>query len=256
MTYDQYIQNPMGIANSVISNREMYRQNYTKRWDIINLRENGEIKYKLYKADKGVYYAYIKVPSEAVKNFYYDVLIKFIPPKDAAKAIGNSLKDYEVQFYSNDPAFVYTFAHAFIKNNLFIKELAHKMSREAIRKAAVEKNPSNQVGYVKSLYFAFLIMNRRGLFNKLKYVNKLYMQELNENIMHADQKIAERQEAGHKSKKANYTAKELTSGKHDAISQAKALAHGVSTTKIVNRVKHKVGLRDNKIKTVKTTKKI
>ena len=31
MTFDQYIQNAMGIKNAVISNREMYRTMYTEK---------------------------------------------------------------------------------------------------------------------------------------------------------------------------------------------------------------------------------
>lgn len=259
MTFDQYIQNPMGIANSVISNREMYRTMYRQKWDVINLREHGEVKYKLYKTDKSVYYAYLKIPSEAIKNFYYDVVIKFTPPDDKGKAIGNSLKEYNVQFFSNDPAFVYTFAHAFIKNGLFIKELSHKMSKQAITKAATEKNPSNQVGYVKSLYFAYIIMTRRGLFNKLQYVNKLNVQELNENIMHADQKIAERQEAAiqksrNNRKKIDIDKDELKSKHYNIGTQIKHTATGVTATKMVNKVKNTVN-KNNTIKTVKTTKR-
>ena len=75
MTFDQYIQNPMGIANSVMSNREMYRSMYSMKLDAIMVREMGKIDYKLYK-DKNSYYAYIKVPSEVVEKFYYDVVIE------------------------------------------------------------------------------------------------------------------------------------------------------------------------------------
>ena len=48
MTYDEYIQNPMGKKNAVMSNREMYRLMYTNKWNAIKLRENGFIKYELY----------------------------------------------------------------------------------------------------------------------------------------------------------------------------------------------------------------
>ena len=47
---------------------------------------------------------------------------------------------------------------------MFIKELKDVMSKEAIKKVAQEKNPSNQVGYVKSLYFAYLIFKKENIF--------------------------------------------------------------------------------------------
>ena len=192
MTFDQYIQNPMGIKNAVISNREMYRTMYTDKLNKILVREASKVEYYLYKS-KSAYYAHIKVPSEVVPKFTYDVVIKFTEPK---AIVDMSLKKFDVQFYSNDPAFVYTFAHAFISNNLFIPELKDKMSKEAIRKVAKEKNPTNQVGYVKSLYFAYLIMQQRGLFSKALYVEIYNEAKLKSMIMHADKKIADRTEAG------------------------------------------------------------
>ena len=193
MTFDQYIQNPMGIKNAVISNREMYRTMYTDKLNKILVREASKIEYYLYKS-RSAYYCHIRVPSEVVPKFTYDVVIKFTEPNKAI--VDTTVKRYDVKFYSNDPAFVYTFAHAFMSNDLFIPELKGKMSKEAIKKVAKEKNPTNQVGYVKSLYFAYLIMQQRGLFRKALYVERYDEKILKSKIMHADKKIADREEAG------------------------------------------------------------
>lgn len=193
-TFDQYIQNPMGKANAVISNREMYRGMYSLRLDTIMVREMGKVDYHLYKDGDDKYIAYIKVPSEVVEKFYYDVIIEFTPTKDTKKS-SKSLKDYKVRFYSNDPAFVFTFAHAFIKNDMFIKDFEDKMSKKAVKQVAKTKNPLDTVGYVKSLYFAYLIMERFNLFAKVLYRDKYNKKSVKNNVMHADQKIALRQEA-------------------------------------------------------------
>lgn len=199
MSFDDYIQNPMGKENAVISNRSMYRDLYKAKLDKILVRENGKIEHKCYSIGLK-YMCYLKIPSEVVPDFYYDVLIEFTPPKKLAH--GGSLKDFNVKFYSNDPSFVYTFAHAFIKNKLFIEAYADKMSKEAIDRVAKEKNPNNQVGYVKSLYFAYLFMQSRGLFNKLRYADPYSETVVKRHIMHADEKIKARQEAASaKSKK-------------------------------------------------------
>lgn len=193
MTFDDYIQNPMGRENAVISNRNMYRDLYKAKLDKILVRENGKIEYHCYAIGKK-YMCYLKIPSEVVPKFYYDVLIEFSPSK---KLVGSgSLKDYNVRFFSNDPSFVFTFAHAFLKNGLFINNFSDKMSEKAIKEVAKEKNPKNQVGYVKSLYFAYLIMQSRGLFSKLKYVDPYSEIMVKRSIMPADKKIKERQEAG------------------------------------------------------------
>lgn len=192
MTFDQYIQNPMGKDNAVISNRTMYRNLYQEKLDKILVREAGNIAIKAYHVGKR-YICYLKIPSEVVPKFYYDVLIEFRKPKEGTD--GNSLKNYYVRFWSNDPSFVYTFTHAFIKNDLFIKDFSDKMSKKAIKERAVEKNPSDQVGYVKSIYFAYLIMIKRGYFSKVRYTDRYSESALKREIEHADKKIKDRQEA-------------------------------------------------------------
>ena len=47
MTFDEYINNPMGIKSAVISNREMYRKMYTEKFDKVMVREVGKMDYQL-----------------------------------------------------------------------------------------------------------------------------------------------------------------------------------------------------------------
>lgn len=253
MTYEQYIQNPMGIANAVISNRNMYRELYIKKLDKILVREMGKIDYKLFKS-KSKYYVYIKIPSEVIEKFYYDVVIEFTEPKEKS-LIDMTLKNYTVKFYSNDPSFVYTFAHAFIKNNMFINELKNVMSPEAIKRVATEKNPSNQVGYVKSLYFAYLILKRENIFEKKKFIlaKDLNWKDLEKSIMPANLKIAQRQQAAYdkaaqKKKKAAQLEKIRRDVLQKEIPLMKKAVQQTSATKIVKNI--------NKVKNVKKTKKI
>lgn len=193
MKFDEYISNPMGKKNAVFGNREMYRNLYTGKLDKIMVRELGKVNYELY-TGKTEFYVHFKIPSEVVPNFYYDTVIMFYT-NDENILSNRTLKDYDVKFYSNDPSFVYTFAHAFLENDLFIRDLVPRMSKEAIKKVATEKNPRNEVGYVKSIYFAYLLANRHGLFNKVKYESygkKYNKRILLNNIIHADEKIESR----------------------------------------------------------------
>lgn len=252
MTFDQYIQNPMGIANSVISNREMYRNMYMLKLDTIMVREMGKIDYHLYK-DKGKdrYYAHIKVPSEVVEKFYYDVVIEFIPQKGAKPS--KSLKDYYVRFYSNDPAFVFTFAHAFIKNKMFIMEYTDKMSKEAVKKKAVTKNPMDTVGYVKSLFFAYLIMKRFNLFEKILYIDKYNEKHVKQNIMNADAKIALRTEAGQELSTKEKRAKAAAARKKRADEIPQEIK--TKSTKMTGNIRATKTVKNGK-SAVKTTNKI
>ena len=206
MTFEQYIQNPMGVKSAVLTNRKMYQNMYEQKWDAIRVRENGTIIYKLYKVkDKEDYYIHFKIPSEVVPKFYYDVIIRFylVPGKSSNKG-EPTLINYESQFYSNDPSFVYTFAHAFKENNLLIKDLEPKMSKLALKTKAEMRNPHDDIGYVKALYFAYLEMKKDRLFNKVIWNNNsvVYNKSIwNNTVTHADDKVKDRQEKGEAIKK-------------------------------------------------------
>lgn len=249
MTFDQYIQNPMGVSNAVIHGREMYRNMYSEKLNLILVREAGKINYNCYKT-KDKYYVYIKVPSELVPEFYYDVLVEFTPPKDKKIRDSKTVREYDARFYSNDPSFVFTFAHAFIDHDMFIKQYKDKMSKQAIKEKAKAKNALNIVGYVKSLYFAYLIMSKYGLFNKIKYIEKYNEKFVKSMIMHADQKIALRQEAGQtENKKARQKAREekrkIEQNKQDLVQPGM-----IKKTNNIRKT-NVIGKSNNRVKTTK-----
>jgi len=198
ITLDQYIVNPMGIKNSVYSNKEMYRQLYVEKLDKILVREVGNVKYSLFYDKDGSYYILMKIPSEVLKDFYYDTVIMFYT-NDETIRLQRTLKNYFVKFYSNDPSFVYTFAHAMLKNDLFIRDLVPRMSKEAVQKVAAQKNPKSEVGYVKSLYFEYLLITNYNLLQKIKFESegKPYdKKSFLALITHADIKVQDRQVKG------------------------------------------------------------
>lgn len=259
MTLEQYILNPMGKTNAVLnaSVRETIRRDYMNRFDTIFLRENGRIEYHLYKDDKSnTYWAHIKVPSEAVKKFYYDVVFKFYTD-EKVKGFGEDLLKYKVNFYSNDPAFVFTYAHVFIRNNIFIKELLSKMSKDAIRKSPKDRNPTNDIGYVKAIYFAYLLIQNKKLNKKSRFeaeCNKLDLAQLLSVIEHADSKVAKRQEeeknVSHK-KKIRLDEKTAKNFMKNLKQDAGTGRIEVTTTKRVSSIKNV-----NSGKRVARTKKI
>ncbi len=252
MTFEEYIRNPMGDKSTVMTHREMYRNLYTTKYENVMVRESNKVDYIIYK-DKNKYYVYIKVPSEVVPKFYYDVVIKFTPAKGLSSA-SNNLKDYNVQFFSNDPAFVFTFAHAFKKVDLFIEELSVRMSKKALKEKPKEKNPKEEISYVKSLYFAYLIMKDKGLFNKLiidpksiKYNEKGLISQ----IMPADQKIEERQEKGREIQAATKADKARTEDeikrdiKHIGDEANSSNSGGVRKIKKIGNLGGSIGMKNN-----------
>lgn len=201
MTFDQYIVNPLGKRNAVLSaiTRESIRKDYTNRFNNILLRENGKISYYKYKTSNNNYIIHIKIPSEVVKKFYYDVVIRFFTDENVSDA-GRSLDKYNIQVFSNDPAFVFTHAYVFKQNDLFFDALTSKMGKRPLKQSPDITNPSKQLAYVKSIYFAYLFMKNRNLFKIISWADaaKYDQKTLLQNVMSADEKIALRQEEGKK----------------------------------------------------------
>lgn len=199
MTFQQYIDNPMGKRNAVFSQRDLYRAMYVEKFDKLLLREAGKIDYTLYIDKKKDRYAiHIKIPSETVKDFYYDAVILFYT-NDAAVHASPNLQGYNVKFFSNDPAFVFTYLRVFLKHDLFLEDLKPKASKMALTKDPKEKNPYEVPGYSKILYFAFIYMKAKNLFAKHMYQSygvpydpKVLIQR----VEHTDKKIADRQRLG------------------------------------------------------------
>ena len=195
MTFNSYINNPGGKGSSVVPNKELIKETFTKQWDDLRLKENGLIMYHMY-TDAKDFYIHFKIPSGLIDKFYYDVVIRFYP-REANQAMNRSLSEYGVQFYSNDPSFVFTYCYAFKSNGLFIRDLEGRMSRLALKQPAKIKNPKNEVGYVKTIYYAYLEMKRNDLFNKGKWEGRAskYSKTIwNNTITHADDKIKDAQE--------------------------------------------------------------
>jgi hypothetical protein len=252
MSFDKYIDNPSG-GSSVVTNRQMYKSMCKEKYGNVLVRENGVINYTIYKTNDNTdsYYIHFKIPSEVIEKFYYDVVVRLFTVESSKKAEG-TLRKYAVQFYSNDPAFVYTFAHSFSKNKLFIEDLKPKMSKTALDTKALVKNPKDDVWYVKSLYFAYLTMEAKNLFSRVVLdsgARKYSVNGLLSQITQADNKIAQRQAAQAKldDEKRKAKVKESRDREKARINTlgSRAVAHTKSTktvgtsknTTMVGRVK-------------------
>lgn len=205
MTFQEYIANPTGIGTAVMSYRKMYEDLYHSKWANIIARENGKIDFSLWKQGDKACYCYIKVPSEIVPKFYYDVVIKMKVDKKSML-----LDNSEVQFFTNDPNFNYVFAYAFKKHNMTIPELEFKMSKDALSKKPVTKNPQLIINYVKSLYFAYIIMRKNGLFQRARYMSapEFDKRKFKDLIEDTDKKVHDRQVAGEELEKEKRRKKE------------------------------------------------
>lgn len=248
MTFKQYIENPLGKRNAVFSQRDMYKALYTDKFDKLFLREAGKINFKMYYDDNDKFYIHIKIPSEGVKNFYYDAVIMFYTD-DAAVHSQPTLENYNVKFFSNDPAFVFTYLRVFLKNDLFFEDLKVKSSKLALKEDPKQTNPYQIPGYSKILYFAYLFMKMKNLFAKYmyktygsKYIKKDFLKE----IMHTDEKIALREELGRK---------ETEEKRKEEIKERKEELKRDNPQKNVSKSSNKIGLVKS-TKSVKSTSSV
>ena len=257
ITLEQYILNPMGRRNAVMNAvaREAIASDYLKRYGRLMMREHSLMNHTLYKDERhNRFIAHIKVPSETVTKFYYDIVLEFTADEDV-KAGGEDLFKYNCRFFSNDPAFVYTYAHVFKEDDIFYTDLRSKMSKLALKKAPEETNPSNTVGYVKTIYFAYLFMKARDLNNRSKFTAQaipMNLKRLISEVEDADAKITARQEEGdklrkEKAKEKRNEDKSVKGTKQVGTTSAIKPIQKVKTTKKVNSI--------GKIKSVLTSKK-
>ena len=257
MSFQQYIDNPMGKRNAVFSQRDIFKKLYTEKFDKVFLREAGKINLVLYIYKKKYQYiSHIKVTSETVKDFYYDAVILFYTNDPAIKT-SPSLQDYSVKFFSNDPAFVFTYLRVFLKNDLFIEDLKPKSSKLALKKDPKEKNPYEVPGYSKILYFAYLFMRTKNLFAKnmyTQYAIPFDKKKLVDSVEHTDIKIAKRQDLGEKQRKEIAKEKKELNKKNIQSRQVINPIGNIRMTKTTNHVNSPSTTK--RANTVRTTKRI
>lgn len=164
LTFDEYIKNPAGKGSSINSSRDTTAQFYETKYNALVARD-GLIKYEVYRNANETFYIHFHIHSNSTKGFDYDTVVELRPDKNSKVDKGN-LHHYLVRFYSNDPDFNFTHAHAYLSHGLIIPEFEKKISLQVKTMRASTRNPDNAVSYVQSIYFAYLTMNKDNLFEK------------------------------------------------------------------------------------------
>lgn len=255
MTFEDYIRNPVKKSSSTIPMKEMFEKAYKEKFDALIAREAGKVKFHLcHEKDDKRYVMHVLIPSEEVPGFVYDTVVEFITD-DNVLSQAQTLTNYDVRFYSNDPSFMFTYAYAFNKADMFIPMLKSKALDRCLSERPKERNPYAQTGYVKSLYFAYLFYKWKGLNYKsawLAYPN-ITFKDIARSIMEASIKIAHREEEGKRVRRARAKErKKLTnqiknSNYHDRNIKTSAR---VTTTGRTSSVK-----KSSTIKTISRTKR-
>ena len=172
MSLEQYIRNPAGWGSATNATpKPNVDEIYMNKLSILERQKQIELVCTS-SNDKKKYYVYTKLPSESNPGFFYDVVIEFDKPSknnDDGKFNDNDLSKYNVKFFSNDFNFVYTYAYAFKEHGLTIPELELKLPFRSLTTKANVRNPGNTIGWVKSFYIVYLLMQRKNLLSKANF---------------------------------------------------------------------------------------
>ena len=168
LTFKQLLSNPAGKYSAHQSNRKLTKENLESRFSLL-LSKYKLFKTKIFKLNDSFIF-HIKVPSEqkTQKDLFYDVILEFINHSETS----SSLNSYIIKFWSNSPAFTYTYAYVANKNNLIPSWVKGKSGRKALWKKPKKRNPGIMLGFEKSIHFAALYIIHKDLL-KITNVIKL-----------------------------------------------------------------------------------
>ena len=221
----KFLENPSYVDKGKFGTFWMNKQEYDNRWYFFKkIFKTLEVLY-YYEGEDSIY-VFVTVPSERHGNTY-DVVIHFYTD-DEKIARESDIRNYYIQFFSNNPVLAFQFGHADYIKGLLIPFLADKLSRAVLEGKAEKNNPKDEVGFDHSFYHAGMY-----LLSQLKFLNKSYIHskslQFNAKIIYdlvrdLDQTIEEYHEQKDKSKnKERFNKKENISDKiSDVISSAKA----------------------------------
>lgn len=243
VNYGQYIDRPGIIKGSATNSMiKLIKEDYKRRFDTLYLRESAMIVHKLYKEEKtGNYYIYIKMPSESVQGFFYDVLIEFKPSKMQKLVFNDDLSKYNVKFFTNDPAFLFTYAYAFNKANLIIDWLKPKLSKIALTQKPIVRNPKADTGYVKSLYFTYYFLQIRKLFNLNTTAWKTAVEINRRDLLNEIPSFEVKMDNGKRMRKYQ---QDLKKAKEEERNKKKVMPYQVEGVKRVSKVSNKINSSD------------
>ncbi len=158
MILEDFLKHPAG-KGAIIPGKDDLLTRLNIRFDFMLDKKGVNVNIYTHKDD--VYYHFL-IPTETLeRNNVYDVVIKFTPG-DKSNLLDKTYKQYNIEFFSNCPSFVYTYAYVANLNGYFIKELADKYEQETLKYPPTSRNPGNIFGYEKSIYFACRYLSNKN----------------------------------------------------------------------------------------------
>ena len=166
----RFLQNPSYLDNKQLGYFWKQKYNFDDRWAQFKKLYNTLHVEHFIEKENYSYYVKLQVPSNNRGNTY-DVVIHFFTDSNIA-VTDHSLRNYNIQIFSNNPVFAYHFGYANHKAGILIPFLADKLSGEILDTPARKNNPRNAIGYDHSFYIAGM-----WLMDSARLLNKSYIHE-------------------------------------------------------------------------------
>ena len=224
----RFLDNPSYLDHKQFGYYWKQKYDYDKRWKEFKSQYNT-FKPVYYIEDESSYYVHMTVPSNNRGNTY-DVVIHFLT---TSHNVMNdfSLRNYNIQIFSNNPVFGFYFGYANYSAGIIIPFLAHKLGEEILSTPAKKHNPRNAIGYDHSFYIAGM-----ALMDSARLMNKSHIKDIakpfNEKELLANVRLM-------KEVMDDYQANKDSSGNKKAFHQDKSIIDKAGD--LVSDAKSKVG---------------
>ena len=163
-TLQSYMKNPIGAGAASGSQRQAIVDALFGRYRHLLKESGGSFKFNAYKVSDSIILS-VKVPSESVEGVTYDVCIEFM----GVGSLETSLLPKKIKIFSNNFAFVFTYAYVFNQRELLVEYLRPLLPKEALTQPPKTRNPDETINYEKSVVYAILFIQEHRLFMRENY---------------------------------------------------------------------------------------
>lgn len=177
-TLQSYLKNPVGAGAASTPQRKAILDSLFAKYRAL-LKAHHHFKASAYKVSDSVV-LHVRVPSESVEGVYYDVCIEFMD----VGSTETSVLTKKIKVFSNNFAFVYTYAYVMNQRDLLIEYFRSLLPKEVLSEPPKQRNPDETVNYEKSIVYAIYYIQE----------NRLFLRENFGPILHASNKVSVKKE--------------------------------------------------------------
>lgn len=237
LSFNEILVNPSGKGSAAVARRSSIISDLSRRAD--QLFNEHRPRYEFFK-DGSDFIIHFKHKSEHDKyNVEYDTILQLSPPEDSDKT-ERFISNYTVKMYSNIPSFMFIYAYVVNQNGWLIPEFKDHVSKKALEDEPSVRNPDEQMGFEKSIFFTayFIRKNNLTLVSKLATIGKTYtLKRLAREIPTSEEKLVEYNKAKAKVVADNKKKRKIEKDKRDKEKLAAAKAKRTSSRSRITKSK-------------------